>query len=391
MKKILIDRCKEFTRTAVTENGKLIDLVIDKHVNESIAGNIYLGVVKCVLPNEFAFVDIGQQRNAFLNALNSDYKKELRVEAPIIVQVCRDPSGDKGASLSTRMDLTGRLCVLLESLLGESGVSHKIKSGAERERLKKILKRHLPKGFSAIARTDSENKSEEEIAEDINKLRHRYERILTDAAYKRPPALLYRNNSSALFELLREDVEEILINDKSIVTSVMADADACLPGASKLVRLSARSVFDSNVEKQISRALEKKIWLNNGGFLIIEQTAACVIIDVNSGKFTGGKDGRDNALRTNLEAAKETAMQIRLRNLSGMIIIDFINMDSESDKSRLYDYFQAEIAKDRIKTNIIGMTELGLMQLTRKKTRESLMHILMEPCSCCHGEGYVRA
>jgi ribonuclease G len=392
MKRILMDTNGDFYRTAVVENGRLVDLVVERKHTRSITGNVYLGVVKNVLPNQFAFVDIGQAKNGFLNVVEMNRKKTVRNGHQIVVQVRKDPSGDKGASLSEQLDMIGRFVVLFRNDAGEVGVSHKIKDARERERLKEIAKARLPKGFGVIMRTSSESRTENEIFMDMDKQVAIYRDVVEKGPLQKAPCLIYQENN-VLRELLRDDVEEVAVNDSSQLGMIREEVERCCNGLGSRVRLheGPGPIFDASLERQARRALEKKIWLDCGGFLIIEQTEACVIIDVNTGKYIGRKNRRDSILQANLEAAKEIAAQIRLRNLSGMIIIDFINMEWDEDIKRLYSFFSQEIAKDRIKTNIIGMTELGLMQITRRKTRESLGRILQEECPCCKGSGYLPA
>ncbi|MDR3240146.1 MAG: ribonuclease E/G [Clostridiales bacterium] len=389
MKKILIETIDEYEWAAMAEDGRLVDLIVEHRHSRSIAGNIYVGLVRNILPSQFAFIDIGQPKNGFLN-LTEHKAGVIKIKAgdSVLVQARKDPSGEKGASLSTRLDITGRFTVLFESGGGEMGISHKITGTDERARLRKILRAHLPKGFGAILRTDSEKKDEKDIAADLRKTLAIYKTLRETGIYQKPPALLYRENS-ALGELLREDVDEIILCDSERLTAVRSEVENRLSGAGCRVKL-AEGGFPADLKRQAQRALEKRIWLRCGGSITFEQTEACVIIDVNSGKFAGVKNHRESIRTINLEAAKETAAQIRLRNLSGMIIIDFINMDEQEDIKALYGYFSSQITKDRIKVNIIGMTELGLMQLTRRKTRDSLNRILFRECPVCQGEGFIR-
>jgi ribonuclease G len=387
-----MDSTGDFYRTAMVENGKLVDLIAERKHSRSITGNIYLGVVKNVLPNQFAFVDIGQAKNGFLNVVEMNRKKTVRSGHQIVVQARKDPSGEKGASLSEQLDIIGRFVVLFKNDTAEVGVSHKIKDARERDRLKAIARARLPAGFGVILRTSSESKTEEEICADMDKQVAVYKNVVEKGPMLKAPCLIYQENN-VLRELLREDVDEVEVNDPSQLEMVKEEVEHCVAGLGSAVKLheGPAPLFDANLERQIKKALEKKINLDCGGFLIIEQTEACVIIDVNTGKYIGKRNRRESILQANIEAAKEMAAQIRLRNLSGMIIIDFINMEFEEDIKRLYGFFSQEIAKDRIKTNIIGMTELGLMQITRRKTRESLARILLEECPCCKGAGFLPA
>ena len=389
MKKILIDSHNSYIRAAMVEDGQLIDLIVDNKNNRSITGNVYLGIVKNILPNQFAFIDIGQPKNGFLSAASRNKNSIPQIGQHILVQARKDPSGDKGASLSRQIDIMGRLVVLMANGANEIGVSHKIKERKERERLKSAVKKHIPDSFGVILRTASENKSADEILIDLNKQINTYKHITDRARYRKPPALIHQENS-LLHDFISEDINEIIVDTPSILPSAIQEADKYLPEAHVRLHTDQIPLITYDIERQINRALDKKIWLKCGGFLIIEQTEACVIIDVNTGRFTGKKSHRESVLKTNLEAAAEAAAQIRLRNLSGMIIIDFINMESREDTQKLYNFFSDVLVRDRIKTNIISLTELGLMQLTRRKTRESLSSILMRECPHCMGTGFVK-
>ena len=389
MKRMLIDSHEGDIRAALVADGRLTDLIVDKKDGRSITGNVYLGVVKNVMPSQFAFIDIGQPKNGFLNAADCRQSSKPRVGRNMLVQVRKDPSGEKGASLSSQIDLTGRMIVLIGNG-GGIGVSHKITDYKERERLKSLVVKHIPDGFGVILRTCCADKHADDILEDLDRQVNIYRQITGAGIYRKPPALIYQENSP-LHEFVNETVDEIIVNSPAMLPDVVEEAEKYLPGARVKLHSEEQPLFGDDIERQIDRALDKKIWLKCGGFLIIEQTEACVIIDVNTGKYPGQKSHRESVLKTNMEAAAEAAAQIRLRNLSGMIIIDFINMENRDDTRKLYEFLSKEVARDRIKTNIIGMTELGLMQLTRRKTRESLGGILLRECPCCHGAGYVRA
>jgi len=389
MKRMLIDSHEGDIRAALVDNGHLIDLIVEKKDSRSITGNVYLGIVKTILPNQFAFIDIGQPRNGFLNTADYRQYPALRMGQNIPVQVRKDPSGDKGASLSRQIDLTGRLVVLMANGGCGIGVSHKITDNRERDRLKSAVADRVPDGFGVILRTCCENKDEAEILADLDAQLNIYREITGKGIYQKPPVLLYRENS-LFHDFVNEDIDEIIVGTASMLSYAVHEAKKLLPGVRVRLHTEKLPLFNIEIEQQIDRALEKKIWLDCGGFLIIEQTEACVIIDVNTGRYSGRKSHRESILYANMEAAAEAAAQIRLRNLSGMIIIDFINMEKREDTHRLYEYFSKEVARDRIKTNIIGMTELGLMQLTRRKTRESLGRIMLRECPACNGAGYVK-
>ena len=389
MKRILFDSHGDFIFAALVEGSRLVDLIVDKKDGKSITGNVYFGVVKNILPNQFAFIDIGYPKNGFLNIANNRRLRKLRVGQNILVQVRRDPTGDKGASLSCQIDITGRSVILVGNGEKTIGVSHKIKDRKERKRLKSLVRDHVPVGLGVILRTCSEKKGAKEVQRDLNELIEIHKHIVGKGIYQSPPALVYQENS-LLHDYLGEHIDEVIVGEPSLQALATQEAERSLKGVPVRLYTDDTISLKSEVERQLNKALEKKIWLDCGGFLIIEQTEACVIIDVNTGRFIGHRNHKKSVLKVNLEAAAEAAAQIRLRNLSGMIIIDFINMESRDDTQKLYRYFSEVLSKDRIKTNIIGMTELGLMQLTRRKTRESLSHIIMKECPHCKGAGAIR-
>lgn len=390
MKRMLIDAKGEAVRTAILTDGTLRELFIDRKTDGSLVGRIILGTVRNILPSLFAFIDIGREKNAFMNISPSH---ALKVGQPVLVQVYKDASGSKGANVGERLNLNGRLAILFEGTHGEIGVSHKITAKDERDRLRSIAKKALPPGYGLILRTNSEGKMEEEIRAEIGHLEELHRTIKERARHAKPPAILHRENP-LLNDLLSDDTGEIWVNDPEEYAAVRQFIETSAPVLIDRVHLhdeSAGSLFSLHgVERQITRALERNVWLPCGGFVTFEQTEACVIVDVNTGKFAGRKNYRETVLQTNLEAAACVADQIALRNLSGMIIVDFIDMYVEEDKRTLVHSFSEMIKKDRIKTAIVGMTELGLVQLTRRKTRESLSCLLECACPHCGGTGRVR-
>lgn len=399
MKKLLIDYQGRFIRTVLLEDGEPVDIVIEEKCCRSMLGHIYTGIVKNILPSRFAFVDIGAAQNAFLN-LNDKKEKRLwendavalKQGQTVLVQVVKDPTGEKGAAVSTQLNFTGKLCVVYPTEPGrhEIGVSQKISSQQERERLKKIAGEAIEPGFGMIVRTDAAHVAQEALTQEILSLTSLFKRYTEVGAYLKPPALVYGENT-VMRELMTADMDAVVLNDAKELPAIREAAARYMGGFDNVIlHTEPVPLFDEYfVESKIKKALNKRVWLDCGGFLIVEQTEACAIIDVNTGKFRGKKNLRETIRKTNLEAAAEVARQIRLRNLSGMIIIDFIDMESREDIRMLYDVFSEALKKDRIRTNIVGMTELGLMQLTRKKTREPLSRILMTACAACGGTGHV--
>ena len=383
MKRILIDSNAEVVRTAYINDGVLTEIFHDYKTNGSLVGTIINGVVKNILPSRFAFIDIGQEKNAFMN-LAAD--STIKIGDYVCVQVRNDATGDKGANVSEILQYSGKYSIIYKSAARSVGISQKISEKAERSRLKKLALGLLPKGYSVILRTQSGGAKEEDLAKEFEALCLTSDSVSEAAKYSTAPNVLY-SYRPPYADLITEDIDEVVVNDKIILEDVKKYAND-----TKITPWEAEEgLFDYfGIERQISKALNRNIWLPCGGFVTFDQVEACVVIDVNTGKFAGKKNYKETALKTNLEAAACVASQIRLRNLSGMIIVDFIDMpDEEHNKELLRDFAKA-LKKDRIPSDIIGMTSLGLVQLTRRKQRESLSKLLLKPCDNCGGTGYIR-
>ncbi len=410
MKRMLIDFSDSMVRTAITEESFLKELIIDSKENKSTISNIYLGVVKKILPSQFVFLDIGQDKNAFLQL--NDFKEShlytedengvkrinLKQGQELLVQVIKDSSGTKGACVTSQLSFAGNYMVLLTNASGmEVGISKKIADQNERSRLKEIILKYLPKNFMVILRTRCEKKSEKELSNELFVLLEQYEATLEKAKYIKGALPVFKDNfiaEKAIKELFKEDIDEIVINNEEEYLNVLNVVQSLSNKHSNCVKIHNEDnlIFDHyNLETGIEKLLHKKVWLKSGGFLTIEQTEACVVIDVNTGKFEGKRSHSDTVLKTNIEAMYETCHQIRLRNLSGMIIIDFIDMKSQEERENLLQIMMDELKRDRISTTIFGMTKLGLVQLTRKKTREPIGRILQKECKCCTGTGKVQS
>ena len=395
MKRILIENLDNQVRTALTLDGKLREIYIDPAENASLAGQIILGRLDAILPGQFAFVDIGTGKNALMN---TSPKVPLKKGQPVLVQVYKDPTGNKGAYVGMDLRLKGRYAVLIESPRGEIGISQKITDERERKRLRVAALQVLPKGFGIIVRTNAKGLEPEKLSAEIEELRLLHQRIQAKAAHSTFPALIYPDTPTAssrldtlLSDLVSDDVHEIWVSGLEL-DAVKRAAAGIAPALENRVfqHIGNHSLFETfNITSQISAALKKTVQLPCGGFITIEQTEACVVIDVNTGRFTGQKDFRATVLETNIEAAACIAWQMALRNLSGIIIVDFIDMTREEDKSALLGAFLSEIGKDRVKTELVGFTELGLVLLTRQRTREPLARLLETNCPFCNGKGRV--
>lgn len=394
-----MDISADLTRIALAENGELKELYYESKRDESLVGNIYAGRVANVMPNlQAAFVDIGVGKNGYYYYGNaravSDAEKNKakpKVGDTLLLQVEKDAVGSKGAVLSAQFSFPGKFLVLLPQEAGEIGVSRKITSTEERNRIRTIVAELLPQGCGAIVRTNGAGKSREEFEKEIAILAEKVEKLKT-GTFLKPPALLQQENhpvKRAARDFYAADVDEYVVNDKAAYAELLETGD--FNGETQpMLKLHEEKIplFESYfLESQSEKALEEHVWLKSGGFLVIEETEACVVIDVNTGKAAGKGDLQKTILKTNLEAAEEAAKQMRLRNLSGIIIIDFIDMADPNAQKEVTKRLEAAVRKDRIKTVVVGMTELGLMQVTRKKTRPSLKRQMTTKCRACEGTG----
>lgn len=426
-KEILVNVGRTETRAAILEEGHLVELYVERESSQRVAGNIYKGRVANVLPGmQAAFVDIGLDRNAFLYVddlggyLHSHEEGEgeaedepvavmparphnkkkinelLKEGQEIVVQVTKDPIGTKGARVVTHLSLPGRYLVLMPTL-DYIGISRRIENQAERDRLKAIAKKVRPRGMGLIVRTVAEGQDENELATDARLLLHMWERIRQRARRLSAPALLYKDYDliyRLLRDILSEEVDKFVVDNKAEYHRALELAKSISPNLKGRIQLYTDEIplFENrNLETEIQRVLRRKVWLPSGGYLIIDEMEALTSIDVNTGKFVGSTNLADTVLRTNLEATREIARQLRLRNLGGIIIVDFIDMDKEEDRKQVLARLEQETRRDRTKTHILGFTQLGLVEITRKKTRESLTSLIQRPCPYCDGTGRVMA
>lgn len=422
------------TRIALLENGILVELHIERESDKGIVGNIYKGKVQRVLPGmQAAFVDIGLARSAFLyvDDVYNNYKefesmlsvfkennedmeldqdkiskREFATPPPIedilvdgkelLVQVIKEPIGSKGARISSHISLPGRYLVFLPTLQN-IGISRRITDDGERKKLKEIIQRIKPPDSGFIIRTASEGATEEELAMDMDFLVKLWENIKRRMERAPAPSLLHEDLSislRAIRDLYSKNVKKVVVDSPKTHKSIVNFIETFMPQLKYSVELHSgeETIFDAyGIEIEISRALEKRIWLKSGGCIVIEETEALVAIDVNTGRYVGKGNQGDTILKTNLEAIKEIAYQIRLRNLGGIIIIDFIDMEKKSDREAVLHTLIETLKKDRAKTNVFEMSELGLVQMTRKRVRENLSGHMCEPCPHCEGRGLIRS
>lgn len=411
-KKLLISIDENQTRIALLDGGKLDNLFIEQQGEERIAGSIYKGEVRKVLPGmQAAFVDIGLEKDGFLSVSDvvegideglderfssGSIESRLKKGQKILVQVLREPIGTKGARLSSYISLPGRYLVLMPTV-AHLGVSRKIGNDTERKRLRSILHEIAPSGKGFIVRTAGEGKGKREFRSDIRYLLRTWAKVERSGRKVRAPKLVHEE-----LDVLQRVVRDILDQD---VSGIMIDHRQGWARLRKFVRSlcpdlrveiefykEKEPLFEVyEIEKEIDTALSREVRLKSGGCIVIEQTEALVSIDVNTGRFTGKVNLESTALKTNLEAASEIARQLRLRDMGGIIIIDFIDMESGQNQKKVVRRLEESVKNDRAKTTILELTELGLVEMTRQRVRRSLSRTLYEACPYCKGSGSVKS
>ena len=410
-REILLEKMQGQSRMAVLEDKRLCEIYYERGNSAKLAGNIYAGRVQNILPGmNAAFVDIGLKKNGFLYAgdigidtrdqqdlrsrlENSRIEKMLRPGQMIVVQVVKEPGGSKGPRISGNISMPGRLCVLLPTI-AYAGVSKKIAQECERSRLHAIA-RDLSQssGHGVIIRTAGEGASAEEIARDYQRLLEIWQRIENAAKHSAAPRLIQSDGSLALRavrDMLDESVDAVRTDDAGLFEQLRSNALMLTPALAERIILEKTEtpLFDlMRIDHQLEKAFERHIYLKSGGTLVIDETEAMTVIDVNTAKFTGKGDLQETLFRLNCEAAEEIARQLRLRDLGGIIIVDFIDMQGEDHKQALLEHLRARLKNDRNRTNVLGMTALGLVEITRKKTRQPLHRLLMRDCTHCLSSG----
>ena len=413
---ILINWSPQETRVAIVEHGAVQELHVERTLERGLVGNVYLGKVARVLPGmQSAFIDIGLERAAFLHVADVWHppaegeslsasrasqpqvpiEKQVFEGQSLMVQVIKDPIGTKGARLSTQISIAGRLLVFLPQD-DHIGVSQKIPT-AQRDELRSRMQALTGKeGGGFILRTNGEDASDTELGEDIAYLRKAWARI-KDAAVRLPAQSLLHQDLSLLQRVLRDMVGEgtqtIRVDSREQFEVLRAFGAEFMPAASDKLQhyKGERPIFDLYaIDEEIAKALGRRVELKSGGYLIVDQTEALTTVDVNTGGFVGARNFDDTIFKTNLEAAQAIARQLRLRNLGGIIIVDFIDMGREDHREAVLAEFRKQLGRDRVKTMAGGFSQLGLVEMTRKRTRESLAHMLCEPCPTCDGKGIVK-
>ncbi len=432
---ILINSRQYEVRIAVVENGNLSEFHIQRPTEKGLIGNIYKGKVVRVLPGmQAAFVNIGLERTGFLyvddvsisqNELNkrmlineqqpdkksflpilpeSDLRRmqgmnieDLLSEGQdILVQVSKDPIGTKGARLTCHITLPGRNLVFIP-LTDHIGISRKIVEEDVRTTLKELIEKLRPIGTGFIVRTVAEYATEEELEADMEFLLLLWEEINDIAAISNVPSLVYEDldiTFRSVRDLFSHDVDALVIDDKPAYDRLLGFVKTFAPQLKSKISLYQENspIFETHgIDAEISRATEKKVWLRSGGYIIIESTEALSVIDVNTGRFVGKNNLNETIFKTNMEAAKEIAYQLRLRNIGGIIIIDFIDMDNEEHREELFNNFKEAVSRDKSRINILKLSEFGLVQMTRKRSSENLTQMMCEPCHYCAGEGLLKS
>lgn len=414
---VLINWSPQETRVAVVEHGAVQELQVERSLERGLVGNVYLGKVARVLPGmQSAFIDIGLDRAAFLHvadlmssitsrhadvdaatpaAAPQPIEKQLFEGQALMVQVLKDPIGTKGARLTAQISIAGRLLVFLPQD-NHIGVSQKIPA-KQRDDLRKrmqLLSGDLGGGF--ILRTNAEDAHDAELSEDIAYLRKTWSRIKEAALRVKPASVLHQDLNllqRVLRDVVSESVQTIRIDSREQFNKLKLFAAEFMPATVDKLQhyVGERPIFDLfSIDDDIARALGRRVDLKSGGYLIIDQTEALTTVDVNTGGFVGARNFDDTIFKTNLEASQAIARQLRLRNLGGIVIVDFIDMIKENHRDAVLEEFKKQLARDRVKTTLNGFSSLGLLEMTRKRTRESLAHQLCEPCDACSGKGVVK-
>ena len=413
MKEILIQQDEDKIGVALVENQQLSEIYFEQSEKQQLLGRIYKGKVENVLPGmQAAFVDIGLSKNCFLYVEDAvpkhinEYGEGMKIgtELPnistvlkkgqeVLVQIVKEPVGTKGARVTTHITLPGRFVVLMPEI-GHIGVSRRIQDEDERERLRKIALPLMKDNNGFIVRTAAEGIGQEELAQDIAYLTERWQNILQKAKKIKPVSLVHHDLGlieRTVRDILSEEVAAVWTGSYEMKTKIEQLVKSQMPDyRGEILCRGGQDVFALyGIDTQLQKALQRKVWLKCGGYLIIDQTEALTVVDVNTGKYVGKNNLEETVVLANIEAAKEIARQLRLRNIGGIIIIDFIDMDTYQDKEQVVAVLEQELRKDRTRTSILGFTQLGLLEMTRKKASMGLTGLMERECPFCEGKGKV--
>lgn len=430
---LLINATPYEIRIALVEHGNLVEFYQERPVEKGLVGNIYQGRVVRVLPGmQAAFVDLGLERTGFLyvDDVRADYRhiedsvmnngcQSCCDEAPevatkkiaaaqaniedlltegqeVMVQICKEPLGTKGARLTCNITLPCRNLVYMP-MTDHIGISRKVENDEDRQRLRQEIENLRPQDAGFIVRTVAENASREDLEADMEFLLHLWGEIKDRASKAAVPSIVYEDldiTQRAVRDLFTYNIQRVVVDDGATFERVCNFVDTFVPQLRDRVAHYKNEVplLDAyGVEVEISRALEKKVWLRSGSYIIIETTEALTVVDVNTGRYVGRKDLEETIFKTNMEAAKEIAYQLRLRNIGGIIIIDFIDMEQESHREEVFNALQEAVKKDKSRSNILKVSEFGLVQMTRKRDRENLSQMMCEVCMYCGGNGLLKS
>ncbi|MFA5623470.1 MAG: Rne/Rng family ribonuclease [Bradymonadales bacterium] len=426
---LLMNRCSHEMRVALVEGGSIAEFFVERNVERGSAGNIYKGKVIRVLPGmQAAFVDIGQEKAAFLYVTDvynkhEAYMQEVDADAiddpeipqsrgmhrpigaieehlhagqSILVQVSKEAIGSKGARVTSHISLPGRFLVHMPTF-DHCGVSRRIQGEGERARLRDLVNERRKAGTGIIVRTASEGASEQQIDDDFEYLTNLWRNIMEGFETKPAPSQLYEELDlplRAIRDLLTDGVEALVVDSKEDFERISEFIENFMPSYASALRLynDAEPIFDAyGIELEVSRALARKVWLRSGGYLVFDTAEALTAIDVNTGKFVGKHTLEETILQINLEAVKEIAYQLRLRNIGGIVIIDFIDMERSVNRDKVFAALEEALATDKAKTHVLKISEFGLVEMTRKRVRESLIQTVCEPCFYCEAKGYIKS
>lgn len=434
LKEIIINSSSAQTRVAITENGKLVDFFVDYPENRRMVGDIYLGKVARVLPGiKAAFIDIGMKHDAFLHfsdigertkdfqaILDDDSEIEeddddnngrpasshhqtrhmingvpvLQKGEEILVQITKEPVNNKGVRVSSSISIPGRFCVLLP-FDNKIGVSKKINDYRERRRLRSLARQIIPSDCGLIIRTVAKNQDEDALKDDLNYLMKTWTNIANKAKSSTPPCSVYQDlstTSSVIRDLFTPDISKVFIDYKKVYREIRDYVQIIQPELMEKIELFKpnEQIFEAfKVEEQIKELFGRKVFLKSGGYLVIEHTEAMVVIDVNSGKYAANKEQELNSLKTDLEAAREIARQLKLRDIGGLIVVDFIDLEDDKNRKKVFDELRKEFRKDRAKVSVLPMSDFGLIEITRQRIRQNILQALTEVCPYCLGTGFI--
>lgn len=433
IKEIIINSTSTQTRVAITEDGNLVDFFVDYPEKRRMVGDIYLGRVARVLPGiRAAFIDIGMKHDAFLHfsdigdrthqlqemlgeeipvededdtssekngTANDSQEKSfsvprLRKGQEIIIQITKEPVNNKGVRVTSSVSLPGRFCVLLP-YDNKIGISKKITDFRERRRLRYIARGILPENYGLIIRTVAKNQTEQALKDDLETLKKEWQEVEETAKSEKPPALIYQDlstTSSVIRDLFNSEVSKVFIDSKKLHREIKNYVKRVQPSVVDQIELykSNAEIFeDFNIDKQVDALMGRKVPLPSGGYLIIEHTEAMVVIDVNSGRYAKSKEQEQNSLKTDLEAAREIVRQMRLRDIGGIIVADFIDLEEEKNRKKIFDELKKEFKKDRAKVSVLPMSDFGLVQITRQRVRQNIMQTMKDVCPVCQGSGLI--